>query len=326
VPHDLCAVGSGGSAAPALQALEQHWPETSCYADLWIELLQGLRLEPLAAFGFTVGQDYEGDQFTFVKPRAADIQTLYGLSVQELTIYDTLEAHLLEQTRRGRVVLAEVDSFWLPDTAGTAYRHQHGKTTIAVQWLDAGARRLRYIHNRGSHELAGADYDGLLAPTTLPPYVEIVKVTSLPLTARELRPAARRLLHRHARTAPADNPVALFRADIDRHVADLRERGLDYFHLLAFNLPRQLGANFGLLGAHLRWLGEREFGDIADACDAIAGTAKLLQFHLARCAGRNRAAAIVPVLDRLVEAYDAVRDGVRERIEDATAPRTFTAV
>ena len=81
-------------APQAADGPEQHWPETSCYADLWIELLHGLRLEPLAMFGFAIEQDYEGDQFTFVKPRTQDIATLYGLSVQELTIYDTLDNNI----------------------------------------------------------------------------------------------------------------------------------------------------------------------------------------------------------------------------------------
>ena len=35
--------------------------------DLWIELLQGWRLEPRAALPFTVTQDFEGDHFTFFK-------------------------------------------------------------------------------------------------------------------------------------------------------------------------------------------------------------------------------------------------------------------
>ena len=312
-------------APQAADGPEQHWPETSCYADLWIELLHGLRLEPLAMFGFAIEQDYEGDQFTFVKPRTQDIATLYGLSVQELTIYDTLEAHLVEQTGRGRAVLVEVNSYWLPDTAGTDYRHQHGKTTIAVTWLDTASRRLRYIHNRGCYQLADADYAGLLAPAGLAPYVEFVKTATNPLDTAALRPAARRILRRSLNLAPLDNPIARYRGDIDQHLVRLRQRGLGYFHLHAFNLPRQLGANFELLGAHLRWLDAAGFAEAAAACGEIAAGAKALQFRLARCVGGNRPTDLSPVLDRLTDAYDALRKGLRERLDDAPVSRRLTA-
>ena len=37
------------------------WPEKNCYADLWIELLHALALEPLAMLGHTLAVDFEGD-------------------------------------------------------------------------------------------------------------------------------------------------------------------------------------------------------------------------------------------------------------------------
>jgi hypothetical protein len=317
-------------AAPYLPAAriesEQHWPETSCYADLWIELLHGLGLEPRAMFGFAIEQDYEGDQFTFVKPRPQDIALLYGLSVQELTIYDTLEAHLLEQIGRGRAVLLEVDSYWLPDTAGTSYRTQHAKTTIAVVSLDVAAMRLRYIHNRGRYDLVDADYAGLLAPAALPPFVEFVKPAAPALDAAALRPAAWRILRRNMRAVPKGNPIARYHAEIDRHISALRSRGLGYFHLHAFNLPRQLGANFALLGTHLRWLDADRLGAVAARCDDLAEGAKVLQFHLARCVGRGRAANLAPLLDRLAQSYDDIRDGLRERIDDAASIHIMAAL
>jgi len=42
------------------------------------------------------------------------------------------------QVIRGRLSLVEVDSFSLPDTAGTAYRSAHVKTTVAVNEIDIG--------------------------------------------------------------------------------------------------------------------------------------------------------------------------------------------
>mgnify|MGYP003344902537 CR=1 FL=1 len=41
--------------------------------------------------GFTLRQDFEGDQFTFFKPKAADLEALYGLEILELALYEDLE-------------------------------------------------------------------------------------------------------------------------------------------------------------------------------------------------------------------------------------------
>ena len=60
-------------------------------------------------------QDFEGDHFTFFKFPLEDLEALFGLAVQELAIYDSVESHTLSQLERGRLVLIEVDSHWLPD-------------------------------------------------------------------------------------------------------------------------------------------------------------------------------------------------------------------
>ncbi|MBE7204408.1 MAG: DUF1839 family protein, partial [Parafilimonas terrae] len=65
----------------ALHDAGRDWPETNCYVDLWIELLHGRGLVPEAMLGFTLRQDFEGDQFTFFKPPTGDIERLYGLEV-----------------------------------------------------------------------------------------------------------------------------------------------------------------------------------------------------------------------------------------------------
>ena len=142
------------------------WLETNCYVDLWIELLHDFGFDPRAALGFTVMQAFEGDQFTFPKFSLDDIARLYGLQAQELAIYDTLERHVLEQTRRGHVVIVEVDAFYLPDTRATNYHQSHSKTTIGIKRVDTSARQLEYFHNAGYYTLGGDDYDGVfsLAP------------------------------------------------------------------------------------------------------------------------------------------------------------------
>src|ERR1700753_4169491 len=62
----------------ALHDPARAWPETNCYVDLWIEVLDALGLDPIACFGFTFSTDFEGDQWTFFKPSFGDIWELYG--------------------------------------------------------------------------------------------------------------------------------------------------------------------------------------------------------------------------------------------------------
>ena len=75
----------------ALHSSERIWPETNCYVDLWIEVLNAMRLPPEAMLGFTLTQDFEGDQFTFFKVPLEDLESLYGIRVTELAIFDRVE-------------------------------------------------------------------------------------------------------------------------------------------------------------------------------------------------------------------------------------------
>ncbi len=61
---------------------------------------------------------------------------------------------------------------------------------------------------------------------------------------------------------------------------------MDYFHLYAFNLPRQLGANFEMLGTYLDWLGRRPGSIDAGGRPSrrIAEAPRSVQFQLARMA------------------------------------------
>ncbi len=112
------------------------WSETNCYVDLWIEVLHSLGLDPLALLPFSFATDFEGDQWTFLKPSLDDLWSLYGIDVQELNIWDRLDKHIGEQVERGNLPLVEVDAFFLPDTQGVSHRTEHTKTTIAVNAID----------------------------------------------------------------------------------------------------------------------------------------------------------------------------------------------
>ena len=76
-----------------LHTREATWRQSNCYVDLWIEILSSLKLNPVASFGFTLNIDFEGDQWTFFKVPLADLYTLYGIDVQELTIWHAVLEH-----------------------------------------------------------------------------------------------------------------------------------------------------------------------------------------------------------------------------------------
>src|SRR5260221_1168469 len=111
---------------------DRTWAETNCYTDLLVELVHALGHEPIAMLPFTLAIDFEGDQWTFFKPSHADIAALYGLDIQELAMWRPVIEHVADQVAVGRPVLVELDSFYLPDTAGTAHKLAPPKTTGGV--------------------------------------------------------------------------------------------------------------------------------------------------------------------------------------------------
>jgi Domain of unknown function (DUF1839) len=295
-----------------LHADTRDWPETNCYVDLWIELLAARGFAPEAALGFTLTQDFEGDQFTFFKFPLHDLERFYGALVQELSIYDCVEAHTIEQVSRGRAVLIEVDGFYLPDTRGVSYRRQHTKTTIAVNRIDATQCRLEYFHNAGFFALDGEDYDGVFAKLpqqrrddVLFPYVEFVRFDARALKGDALRAASLARLREHYARRPRCNPVHAFAGVIEAQTEAVAKRPPDFFHAYAFNTLRQLGANFELCASHLDWLMPgAEAADAISACKAISGGAKSLQFQLARAVARKRFSGLKEALAPIADAYD----------------------
>src|SRR5690606_26314651 len=81
----------------ALHDAERMWPETNCYVDLWIEVLHAFGTAPEAMLGFSLVQDFEGDQFTFFKVPLEDLEALYGIRGTELAIFDRVESHVATQ-------------------------------------------------------------------------------------------------------------------------------------------------------------------------------------------------------------------------------------
>lgn len=293
-----------------LHSAERIWPETNCYVDLWIEVLAALGVAPEAMLGFTLTQDFEGDQFTFFKVPLEDLETLYGIRVNELAIFDRPEQHVIEQIGRGRLSLLELDSFYLPDTRGLTYQLEHGKTTVAINRLDPAMRELDYFHNGGLFHLSGEDFDGLFqmhaAPDTLPflPYTEFAKFPAGYPDQNSLRDMAWKLLRRHFARRPADNPIRAFASVFPAQVKQVAERDFGFFHKYAFNTLRQVGANFELLASHLHWVNGGAFAEAERHALRIAEVAKSTQFQLARALARRKFDPLATALDPAVEAWD----------------------
>jgi Domain of unknown function (DUF1839) len=289
------------------------WPETNCYCDLFIETLHTLGREPAAAFGMSVAQDFEGDQFTFFKIPSADLEAMFGLDVQELSIYRPLVDHVEEQLARGRLILVEVDAYHLADTRGITYRTEHSKTTIGINIFDRSRARLGYFHNAGYFEAEGSDVEALLGfgsspRPELPPFCEFVKIVGPGLHGETLAGVALERFAGHWARRPRANPVDSYRATLTRHLDWLEKEPPCSFHPYAFNTTRQFGANMSLLGAHLAWLDRHaggDFGNAAVLCERMATGAKTFQFLLARALARKRFDKLDPALDAIARDYDA---------------------
>jgi hypothetical protein len=306
-----------------LHSAQRDWPEANCYVDLWIEVLHNLGLDPLAMLGFTLSLDFEGDQWTFFKPPLFDLLHLYGIEVQELNVWRGLPRHIEEQLSRGRVVITEADSYFLPDTAGLNYRLEHGKTAIAVQEIDLEGGRLGYFHNRGYHVLEGEDYrrqfhldaEGFVAA----PYVELAKLGALRRRPEaELVRESLALARAHLARRPEGNPLRPFRERLERDLGWLSREGMGVFHLYAFATLRQLGAACELASAYLRWLGGRSQAGLEPAqADflSISAAAKALQFKLARVVRLGKPADLAP-LDAMTRSWDAALGCLRSRFLD----------
>jgi uncharacterized protein DUF1839 len=302
---------------------ERIWAETNCYTDLLIELTHGLGHEPVAMLAFTLAIDFEGDQWTFFKPPAADLYALYGFDIQELAIWRPLAEQVAEQVDAGRPVLVELDAWFLPDTAGTAYGRAHMKTTVGVNEIDIARRRLGYFHNAGYYALEGDDFrnifqvDGPAHERMLPPYVEYVKWRggSAPPRGAELAARAMTLLPRHLERAPADNPFPRFKARFERDLAGLLAADIERFHAYSFANLRQYGACFELAETYLRWMGEQGVEGVeapAQSFRAIAQSAKAFQFQLARSMARGKALDLGP-LDAMGGHWERGMGRLRER-------------
>ncbi len=272
-----------------LHASERAYPETNCYTDILIEFVHALGHEPRASLGGAVRTDFEGDQWTFFKPERHDLEWLFGIDIHEMQLYRSLPEHLAEQLARGRTMIVELDSWFLPDTESTAYRHDHVKSSAVIEAIDVEGERLRYFHNAGLYELSCGDFRGVLrledspGDEKLPPYAEVVRLDAGPaLEGEELREAARTLLRSHVGYAPRANPFVRYGESLAAKLPELLAGDHADYHAYAFATVRQAGAAFAVCASHLEWLFGAAAAQSVEALERIAEGSKVLSFKLAR--------------------------------------------
>jgi len=300
------------------------WAETNCYTDVMIEILHGLGHEPAACLAFTLGVDFEGDQWTFFKPPHADLYELYGWDIQELSVWRPLHEHVAGLIETGRLPLLELDSYYLPDTAGTAYGLLHLKSTVGVNRIDVAGRSMDYFHNQGFYRVEGKDFanlfqlDGQAHERVLPPYFEYVKMGAAALRGEPLLQASLSQLRRHLARIPRDNPFRRFKPRLAQDIERLRGADIGVFHAYSFVTLRMVGACMELAETYLRWLEEQGAARLGAAGLAepaaclrrISDAAKAFQFQLARAMARKKSLDLAP-LDDMASDWQACMDGLQ---------------
>lgn len=315
-PLDVCV---DGYRTHPLHAKSRIWTETNCYVDLWVEVLHSMNLEPLAACGFALSAGFDGDQWEFVKFFPEDLRSIYGIDVGEMNIWRPLHQHVLEKLAAGQLLTVEVDSFYLPDTAGVSYHNYHEKTTIVPAVLDVKGGRMEYFHNSGFFEVSGSDFTNVLrldpdSKQDLPPYVEVIRSDRLArVPDAELRRRSRRSLQQHLSRRPVRNPVWALGERITADLPVLAKAGLEYFHGYAFGTCRQLGATAEIAASYLSWLGGEDLdaiGRLAEDYMRIATEARSLEFVLARAA-RGREVDVKTAISRIADIYESADETIR---------------
>ncbi|MBS2015029.1 MAG: DUF1839 family protein [Deltaproteobacteria bacterium] len=311
----------------ALHAEGVTWVEKNCYIDVWIELVHALGCEPLAMLAFTSAIDFEGDQWTFFKPKHEELFELYGIDVQELNLWRSLAEHVQVHVGAGKMVAVEADAFHLPDTAGTDYQSKHTKTTIIISDFDLERRHLGYFHNAGYFELGGADFEKLFRvgaapdPTFMPFYAEVVRVDRLvKRSGDELRALAKAQLAKHLARRPKENPVARFGAQLASDLARLQTEGLDVYHAWAFATIRQLGAAMELLAMHLDWRGDETAKAASAEIAKVSAGSKTLILKGARAVNSKKPLDAAAIFEEMASAYQRGLD-LLTRLESGAADR-----
>ena len=308
----LLGLDPNAYAVSPLHGPDRTFRESNCYVDIWIELLHAHRIPAESCMAFAITVNFEGDQWTFFKPPPEDLETLYGMDVHEMQLYRSTTDHVVEQLTAGRTIILEADSFYMPDTAATAYRKAHVKSSIAIEAIDVAAERLRYFHGAGYYELCGADFRGIFrlgrpyADDVLPPYTEIVRFDAGPrLAGADLHCAARATLARQLTRRPKQNPWLTFGQRLTQDLPLLLAGTENGYHAYAFATVRQCGAAFELAKSFAEWLAPEDTLT-ADALGRQVAGSKALLFKLAR----RRMFDVAPAIQQLANDWECALEGL----------------
>jgi hypothetical protein len=315
--QSLLGLDPEGYQPHLLHGSGREYTETNCYTDILIEFVHAAGSEPLAMLGCALPMDFEGDQWTFFKPRPEDLEALYGIDIHEMQPYRPLATQVAEQIEIGRTMVVELDSFYMPDTAATAYRQDHVKSSVVIEAIDPAAERLRYFHNAGYYELEGEDYRRILRvdddfdPDVLPPYTELLRTDAGPrLEGEKLRAGAREALVRQIARRPADNPFERFGASLAAELPNLLAGDARRYHDYAFATVRMVGSAFDVGGAHVEWvLGEAGAAAAARMAEIVSGC-KMLSFKLARRREFDPAPAVGTLASAWESAFAELEDAL----------------
>lgn len=299
---------------------ERDWAETNCYVDVWIELLNALNHNPIAAMAFTLSIDFEGDQWTFFKFPLQDLRTLFGIEVQELAVWKPVLDHAQQQLDLGRAFIVELDSKYLPDTQGTAYQTEHVKTSVAITGLDIENKKLEYFHAQGYYQLSDKDFDDIFRLNVkqdnayLPPYIEIAKfVRDTPLNDKDLLETSKTTLIRELNQLPKHNPFFAFKKQLQKDIEWLTTESMEVFHAYSFATLRQFGACYELASLYLLWLneqGENNLQGIIEDFQFLSENAKIYQFQLARAMSRKKPLDL-STIDLMAEKWQQAMDKLK---------------
>jgi hypothetical protein len=301
-----------------LHGSDRDYAETNCYTDILIEFVHALGSEPLAMMGCVLPIDFEGDQWTFFKPRPEDVEALYGIDIHEMQPYRPLPDQIAEQIEAGRTLVVELDSFYLPDTAATSYRQAHVKSSVIAEAIDPAARRLRYFHGDGYFGLEGEDYEAIFRldreypGDVLPPYTELLRLDAGPrLEGEELRAAARAMLVAQVARRPADDPFGRFGASLALELPNLLAGDAQRYHDYAFATVRMVGSAFEIGADHVEWALGDAGGASAERMREIVAGCKTLSFKLARRREFDPAPAVEALAGSWEAAFAELEDALR---------------
>ncbi len=297
------------------------WHTVNPNVSMWVEVLHGWGLEPLAMLGCTVGIDFDRDQFKVLTIPTGDLEVLYGVSSYEVTAYDSLEAHIARQTADGNVVLVDLDAFHLPDMP-ECYGVRHAAVRVAIDRLDGASRSASYYRQGKRFELTGVDFIG--AFDTFSPQrqfdpadvrsIRCVSRSDAPVLAEAVPAFAVQLLRNHLAALPKRQPIAAFREAFHDGLETLSAGGEAYRHAYVYSTLSRLGSHFELLAAHLQWLTEEGYPQPKRAVHAsqqIAGESLVCQLRLLRATSRGQIDACEDSLDRIEAHYRVVVDDLQ---------------